>query len=207
MRKRQTRTSDIFLLSISRFRFEIAHASRALIGLAAAVALFAAEAGRADPVSDPAPAPAAIAWEAGAVGPYTKLPLPRFASLKADLVYMRQGPSTRHAILLELTRKGLPVEIIGEHHHWLRVILPDGRRGWIHRAMLSGRRMAVARDGDVVIRERPLATGVPVATLTPATPMSLGTCGLNWCLVEGHGARGYLPKAALWGVRADEIID
>ena len=38
--------------------------------------------------------PAAIA---DPVGPVTKLPLPRFASLKTDRVNLREGPSKDHA--------------------------------------------------------------------------------------------------------------
>ena len=45
------------------------------------------------------------------VGPVTKLPLPRFASLKTDRVNLREGPSKDHATKWVYERAGLPVEI------------------------------------------------------------------------------------------------
>jgi hypothetical protein len=48
------------------------------------------------------------------VGPVTKLPLPRFASLKTDRVNLREGPSKDHATKWVYQRAGLPVEITAE---------------------------------------------------------------------------------------------
>ena len=42
------------------------------------------------------------------VGPVTKLPLPRFASLKTDRVNLREGPSKDHATKWVYERAGLP---------------------------------------------------------------------------------------------------
>lgn len=140
-------------------------------------------------------------------GPVSGQPLPRFASLKAELVYLRQGPGTQYAILFELTRRDLPVEVIGEYDVWRRVRLHDGARGWIHRAMLSTRRMATAVSAAATIRAEPTPAARPVAALGPATPMRLRACGLNWCAVEGHGVAGWLHKSDMWGVHADERFD
>src|SRR5271166_4038039 len=45
------------------------------------------------------------------VGSVTKLPLPRFASLKTDRVNLREGPSKDHPTKWVYQRAGLPVEI------------------------------------------------------------------------------------------------
>ena len=55
------------------------------------------------------------------VGPVTKLPLPRFASLKTDRVNLREGPSKDHATKWVYERAGLPVEITAEFEIWRRV--------------------------------------------------------------------------------------
>ena len=77
------------------------------------------------------------------IGRSTGLPLPRFASIKADPARLRRGPGVDYPILWELTRRGLPVRIVGEYGHWRRVELHDGSKGWMHRVLLSGRRTAL----------------------------------------------------------------
>ena len=63
------------------------------------------------------------------VGPVTKLPLPRYASLKTDRVNLREGPSKDHATKWVYERAGLPVEITAEFEIWRRVRDSEGRRG------------------------------------------------------------------------------
>ena len=66
------------------------------------------------------------------------LPLPRFASLKADEVNMRAGPGQSYPVEWVFTRKGLPVEIVAEYDQWRKIQDIDGTVGWVHRVMLSG---------------------------------------------------------------------
>ena len=55
------------------------------------------------------------------IGPVTKLPLPRYASLKTDRVNLREGPSKDHATKWVYERAGLPVEITAEFEIWRKV--------------------------------------------------------------------------------------
>lgn len=143
----------------------------------------------------------AIADAAGEprVGTYSKLPLPRFASVKADPARLRRGPGVDYPILWELTRRGLPVRIIGEYRHWRRVELHDGSRGWMHRVLLSGRRTALLLGAKREIRAEPISDAVPVATVEDATPLRLGECRADWCALEAQGVDGWAPRARLWG--------
>ena len=75
----------------------------------------------------------------------TGLPLPRFASLKAEKVYLRTGPGQRYPVDWIFLRRGLPVEIVSEFEHWRRIRDWRGTESWIHRAMLSGRRTVIAK--------------------------------------------------------------
>ena len=61
------------------------------------------------------------------IGSVTKLPLPRFASLKTDRVNLREGPSKDHATKWVYQRAGLPVEITAEFEIW-RKVRDFGRR-------------------------------------------------------------------------------
>ena len=63
------------------------------------------------------------------VGPVTKLPLPRFASLKTDRVNLREGPSKDHATKWVYERAGLPVEITAEFEIWRKVRDSEGVEG------------------------------------------------------------------------------
>ena len=77
------------------------------------------------------------------IGPVTKLPLPRFASLKTDRVNLREGPSKDHATKWVYERAGLPVEITAEFEIWRKVRDSEGVEGWVLHSLLSGRRTAL----------------------------------------------------------------
>ncbi len=77
------------------------------------------------------------------VGSVTKLPLPRFASLKTDRVNLREGPSKDHATKWVYQRAGLPVEITAEFEIWRRIRNSEGADGWVLHSLLSGRRTAL----------------------------------------------------------------
>src|SRR5208283_4296897 len=83
---------------------------------------------------------AAASAAADPVGSVTKLPLPRFASLKTDRVNLREGPSKDHATKWVYERAGLPVEITAEFEIWRRVRDSEGVDGWVLHSLLSGRR-------------------------------------------------------------------
>ncbi len=73
-------------------------------------------------------------------GTNTGLPLPRFASLRADKVNMRAGPGERYPIQWVYHRRGLPVQIEREFDVWRLVEDSDGVKGWVHQATLAGAR-------------------------------------------------------------------
>ncbi len=96
------------------------------------------------PVAVPA-APAAPA--VAPTGSNTGLPLPRFASLRADAVNLRGGPGTRYPIQWVYKRRDLPVKIEREFDVWRLVEDPDGVKGWVHQATLVGSRSFVILGG------------------------------------------------------------
>src|SRR6267378_2202808 len=97
------------------------HADRCLVGfLALAVAVFAG-------------VPPAAAAESEPGGK-----LPRFVSLRSDLVNLRVGPGETYPIQWVLTRKEMPVEIIREFEHWRMIRDWQGTEGWVHRGEVWG---------------------------------------------------------------------
>ncbi len=50
--------------------------------------------------------------------------------VEASLLNVRTGPGTNHSILTQIPR-GTVVTVVDESNNWARVILPDGKAGWV----------------------------------------------------------------------------
>ena len=153
---------------------------------------------------------AGFTQEAGNVGSVTKLPIPRFVSLKPSDTPMREGPSKDHRIKWVFKREGLPVEVIGEHEQWRRIRDSESTEGWVYFGRLSNRRTLIIREAK---GKTPLAMlkeaqdGAPVvAKLEPGVIANIENCSTGWCKVSVEGFAGYLKKDAVWGVYADEKV-
>jgi SH3-like domain-containing protein len=144
------------------------------------------------------------------VGPVTKLPLPRFASLKTDRVNLREGPSKDHATKWVYERAGLPVEITAEFEIWRKVRDSEGVEGWVLHSLLSGRRTALVtpnkKGENSKLYTRASASADLAATLQSGVIVNLRRCDGAWCLVDGDGFKGYIEQEKLWGVYPDEKI-
>ena len=154
---------------------------------------------------------AAASAAADPVGSVTKLPLPRFASLKTDRVNLREGPSKDHATKWVYERVGLPVEITAEFEVWRRVRDSEGVDGWVLHSLLSGRRTALVapnkKGEDSKIYARPSESADLAATLQSGVMVNIRTCDGAWCMVDGDGFKGYIQQLKLWGVYPNEKID
>jgi SH3-like domain-containing protein len=144
------------------------------------------------------------------VGPVTKLPLPRFASLKTDRVNLREGPSKDHATKWVYERAGLPVEITAEFEIWRRIRDSEGIDGWVLHSLLSGRRTGLVTPNKKGENSKLYARASPsadlAATLQSGVIVNIRKCDGAWCLVDGDGFKGYIEQEKLWGVYPDEKI-
>ena len=171
------------------------------------------------------------------LGVVTGLPLPRFATLKADRVNVRRGPGQEHAIAWVFQRVGLPIEIIGEVEAWRQVRDSEGAEGWIFAGLLSGRRSAIvepwnsaaptpapstlndliqataAAPDPTVLDKSALVTihfdrgGDLLAYLEPGTIVATQACDGVWCRVSIRRIVGYVEQKKLWGVYPNERFD
>ncbi|GAB6855800.1 SH3 domain-containing protein [Asaia astilbis] len=118
------------------------HAGKAVV---AAGAVAGAAAIAASPSASPAPDTAAAAPDVPVQdkGTNTGLPLPRFAAMRADKVFLRKGPGQRYPIEWVYHRRGLPVEVEREFDVWRLIEDADGMKGWVHQATLVGQRTFV----------------------------------------------------------------
>lgn len=145
------------------------------------------------------------------VGSVSGLPVPRFVSLKADRVNLREGPSKDHRTTWIYERAGLPVEITAEFGMWRKVRDSDGTEGWVLHNLLSGRRTALVapwkKDVLFTLYAQPATNSPPLARLQPGVIGSIKTCDGAWCEIYGEGFDGYIQQNDLWGVYPHERID
>jgi len=154
----------------------------------------------------------AVALGAGATraeegrGPVTNLPLPRFVSLKTDEGNARRGPGLTHVVDWVFTRRDMPLRVTAEFEHWRRVEDRDGAGGWVHYALLSGERTVIVEGDGAVLRGAPGEGSPAVARAEAGVVAWLLACAGAWCRIGAEGLRGWVPRAALWGVGEDETI-
>jgi len=160
-----------------------------------------------DEVSKEAPSPKRVPAKE-ARGIVTGLPIPRFASLRSNLVNMRVGPGIRYPIEWVYQRRGLPIEIMREFATWRWIRDSKGIKGWVHQSLLIGRRTFVVVASQGVIRSRPERDSPPVAQLEPGVIGRLRYCDADsdWCKVQAAGYRGWLPRQAFWGNLPSEEV-
>ncbi len=141
-------------------------------------------------------------------GTNSGLPLPRFAALRSDEVYMRSGPGPRYPIDWVYKRRDFPVEIEREFDIWRLVRDQDGVRGWVNTQTLSPRRTAVVTGGERVMRRDGNEAAAAVARLKPGVIVRLRSCeaSSDWCQTSIQDYRGWMKRGDLWGIYPGEAI-
>ena len=143
-----------------------------------------------------------------AVGPVTRLPLPRFVSTRSESTNARRGPSLDQRVDWEFVRRGLPLQVTAEYGNWRRVRDADGAGGWVHQTLLSGARTALVLGPEAVpLRAAADESSAIQAVAEPGVVARIDACEGAWCEITADGIDGWLPRGAIWGVGPDETID
>ncbi len=158
------------------------------------------------PTPEPAPVPEKPAEPTK--GSVTGQPLPRFAALRADEIYMRVGPGKRYPIEWVYKRRDLPVQIEREFEDWRLVRDQENTKGWVHQATLAPRRTGVVIGGEQVLRRDPRDDAAPVARLKPGVIVRLRSCDAasDWCQTQVQDYRGWIKRNEVWGILPGEAI-
>jgi SH3-like domain-containing protein len=141
-------------------------------------------------------------------GPVSKLPIPRFVSLKSDRVNLHEGPSKDHRTLWVYERAGLPVEITAEFETWRKIRDSEGVEGWVLHSLLSGRRTALVapwKKEPLLLVAKDQTT--PIVKLSPGVIANLRGCDGTWCRLSEKGFDGYMQQENLWGVYPGEKVE
>lgn len=136
--------------------------------------------------------------------------LPRFVSLRSDHINGRSGPGSRYPIEWVYLQKGAPVEIIAEFELWRKVKDWQSSESWIHKSMLSGKRMAkVITPGENNLYAKPDYKSEIVARVEDEVVGEIVKCPAEhgFCLLKFGNISGWLSKNNLYGVYKEEVID
>ncbi len=136
-------------------------------------------------------------------------PVQRFVSLRSDVVNLRTGPGVRYPVDWVYKSKYLPVEIIAEFENWRKVRDVQGTQGWIHRSMLSSRRMFIITGQMRKLRSSDEEKSRTIAKLETNVIGEIKKCpsSSGWCKVSAGGHKGWLRRVDFWGVYAKETIN
>lgn len=135
------------------------------------------------------------------------LPLPRYASLKSDNVYVRTGPSMDYPIKWIYKREGLPVEIQQEFDAWRKIKDPDGNIGWAHKILLSGKKMALIKAEDLATAYDDTEMDKSVVKFEKGVIVGVIECQKLMCRVQFAPYKGWIEKKYLWGVYGSDIFN
>jgi SH3-like domain-containing protein len=135
-----------------------------------------------------------------------KLPLPRFVSIRSDEANVRTGPGVRYPIKWVIKKQNMPTEIIAEYEDWRKIRDIELAEGWVHKAMLSGKRTAIVKFNKIKIFAEPKSKSKVVALSNKGTQLIVDKCDGDYCEVEAGGVDGYINQNNLWGVYEGEEI-
>ena len=141
------------------------------------------------------------------IGKISGLPLPRYAVLKAKEVNMRGGPGIDHPIKITYGCIFAPIKILNEVEAWRLVSDVYGNQGWIHEAMLDGKKYVQISgnnndsNAEFMIFRLPNKDSKPIARVQNGIVMKLVTCNELWCKVKlNQSYSGWVLKNNLWGI-------
>lgn len=135
------------------------------------------------------------------------LPLPRFASLKSDNVYVRTGPSMDYPIKWIYKKEGLPVEIIQEFDAWRKIKDPNGEVGWAHKILLSGHKTGLVISSDPLMAYDNQDKDRPIVKFEKNIIVNIEECEKLMCRVHFAPYKGWVDKKSLWGVYGSDIFN
>ena len=129
------------------------------------------------------------------------LKIPRMASLKKSLTYVRTGPGKEFPIKSEIHQKGYPVEIIAEFNNWRKIKTRSNLSGWIHTQLLSSFKTGLIVSNSF-LKKRPLDSSKDLAKLLPDLLINIKKCKKEWCYIEvikNKNFFGWVKMKNIWG--------
>ena len=137
----------------------------------------------------------------------TGLPVPRFATVRADETNVRTGPGSRYPIDWVFKRKGMPVEIVGEYENHRKIRDWQGAGGWVHQSLLTGKRFVIVTTANAPLRKTPASNAAEVARMEVEVVAQVKSCAGDWCRVQAGSHIGWIERRHVWGVYKGELVN
>ena len=147
-------------------------------------------------------------------GIYTGLPIPRYVSLKSDLVKLRIGPGIRYQTSYIYNCIHYPVQIIAEFNNWRKVKDVSNIQGWIHQSLLSGSRYVIVSSNKILFQKHLMnkltnyqslifkasnEISAPILKIEYGVLAKLVKCKEHWCKITIRHYNGWIRKINIWG--------
>lgn len=149
---------------------------------------------------------ALVSAQENQVATTTEGDISRFASLRADDVNVRAGPGVRYPVKWKFVQRNMPVQVIAEYDTWRKIRDWEGAEGWVHRAMLSGKRSLIVTGQGQTLRRDATDDSAAVARLAAGYVVTVSRCRLDWCEVDADGYEGWVKRDGVWGVLPGEKL-
>ena len=129
--------------------------------------------------------------------------VPYWASIRAEVMNTRVGPSKDYRIAWVYKRKGLPMKVIRVVEGWRLVEDPAGDQGWVVSRLLNPERSAIViGEGTTDILAQPKRGAKIKWKAQPGVVGALGKCDAGFCEFISDGHKGWVAENRLWGVGA-----
>jgi|GEM_PF-609770 SH3-like domain-containing protein len=139
----------------------------------------------------------------------SKLPVPRFLSVKSNKANVRRGPGKDYPVVWQYRKGNLPVMVVDEYNGWRKIRDHEGYEFWMLGNLLSSTRyvLSMATQFAEPVRIRPNDKSLIIAFLQKNALVSLDTCVTDYCLVNTEFGSGWSKRSALWGLLPNEQFD
>lgn len=139
--------------------------------------------------------------------------LPRYASLRSNLVNSRSGPGRRYPIEWVYTQKKAPVEVLQSYEYqkelWYQIRDWENSESWVHHSMISKDRTAkVITPGENNLYKKPDYSAKVIAKVESDVIGKILKCPQSkaFCLVKFQSIEGWIPRKDIFGVYEKEEI-
>jgi SH3-like domain-containing protein len=133
---------------------------------------------------------------------------PYWASVASGQAMTHTGPGRNYPNVWLYQRRDLPVRVIKKYENWRLIQDPDGAQGWMLVTMLSDRRTAMVKPGEVkAVRVGPYDTAKVAYQAEPGVVGRISKCSGGWCRIDIGNRRGYVRESDVWGVSDGEAVD
>ena len=134
---------------------------------------------------------------------------PYWASIASGQAMTRTGPGKNYPGIWLYQRRDLPIRVVKKYQNWRLIQDPDGAQGWMLVTLLSDRRTAIVKKGELrPVRVDPSEDAKVRYLAQQGAVGRIDKCkGSGWCHVDFGKREGYIRTSDIWGVGEGEVVD